>query len=157
MCFNTPEFVDALLGAWRLSATVVPVNHKLQAPELEYILTSSGAFPIELSPSRFSIRSSMRPHSSARGEAFCLAGYPAALATIRANSIYVLIKTFGTRNINRAEAAAYGRLLLGPDSGRAFLQIMRSVNRTPAFEQGIKAALKTRSQPRSFGARMIQL
>src|SRR5258708_31003859 len=43
MCFNTPEFVDALLGAWRLRAIVVPVNHKLQAPELEYILRHSGA------------------------------------------------------------------------------------------------------------------
>ena len=43
MCFNTPEFLDALLGAWRLSAIVVPVNHKLQAPELEYILRHSGA------------------------------------------------------------------------------------------------------------------
>src|SRR3979490_2012832 len=43
MCFNTPEFVDALLGAWRLSAIVVPVNHKLQAPELEYILRHSDA------------------------------------------------------------------------------------------------------------------
>jgi len=43
MCFNTPGFVDALLGAWRLSAIVVPVNHRLQAPELEYILRHSGA------------------------------------------------------------------------------------------------------------------
>jgi feruloyl-CoA synthase len=43
MCFNTPEFVDALLGAWRLSAMVVPMNHKLQAPEVEYILWHSGA------------------------------------------------------------------------------------------------------------------
>jgi feruloyl-CoA synthase len=41
MCFNTPEFVDALLGAWRLSAIVVPVNHRLPAPELEYILRHS--------------------------------------------------------------------------------------------------------------------
>ncbi len=38
MCFNTPGFVDVLLGAWRLGATIVPVNHKLQAPEVEYIL-----------------------------------------------------------------------------------------------------------------------
>ena len=38
ICFNTPGFVDALLGAWRLGATVVPVNHKLQAPEVQYIL-----------------------------------------------------------------------------------------------------------------------
>ena len=60
---------------------------------------------------------------------------------------YVLNKTFGTRNINRAESAAYGQLLLGPDSGRAFLQIMRSFERTLAFEQGIKAALKARKFP----------
>jgi feruloyl-CoA synthase len=38
MCLNTPGFVEALLGAWRLGATLVPVNHKLQAPELQYIL-----------------------------------------------------------------------------------------------------------------------
>jgi feruloyl-CoA synthase len=38
MCFNTPGFIDALLGAWYLGATVVPVNHKLQAPEVAYIL-----------------------------------------------------------------------------------------------------------------------
>jgi haloalkane dehalogenase len=62
---------------------------------------------------------------------------------------YVLIKTFGTRNINRAEADACGQLFLGPDSGRAFLQIMRSFERTPAFEQGIKAALKAHCPSRS--------
>src|SRR5260370_30028653 len=58
-----------------------------------------------------------------------------------------LIKTYGRSNINRAEADAYGQLLLGRDSGRAFLQIMRSFERTPAFEQGIKAALKVRKFP----------
>lgn len=35
---NTPGFVFALFGAWRLGAAVVPVNHKLQAPEVAYIL-----------------------------------------------------------------------------------------------------------------------
>jgi feruloyl-CoA synthase len=38
MCFNTPGFVFAMLGAWRIGAAVVPVNHKLQAPEVDYIL-----------------------------------------------------------------------------------------------------------------------
>lgn len=38
LCLNTPGFVFALFGAWRLGATVVPVNHKLQAPEVQYIL-----------------------------------------------------------------------------------------------------------------------
>jgi pimeloyl-ACP methyl ester carboxylesterase len=69
------------------------------------------------------------------------------LQSARTPMFYVLIKTYGTRNINRAEADAYGQLLLGPDSGRAFLQIMRSFERTPAFEQGIKAALKVRKFP----------
>jgi hypothetical protein len=80
-----------------------------------------------------------------------LAGYRAALATIRANSD--VFKTYGTHNINRAEADAYGQLLLGPDSRRAFLQIMRSF-----IEQGIKAALKARKFPAQIiWARMIQL
>ena len=69
------------------------------------------------------------------------------LQSARTPMFYVLIKTYGTPNINRAEADAYGQLLLGPDSGRAFLQIMRSFERTPAFEQGIKAALKVRKFP----------
>jgi len=43
LCFNTPGFVFALFGAWRLGATVVPVNHKLQAPEIEYMLEHSRA------------------------------------------------------------------------------------------------------------------
>ncbi|MFD6061700.1 class I adenylate-forming enzyme family protein [Rhodococcus wratislaviensis] len=38
MCFNTPGFVYAMLGAWRLGAVVVPVNHKMQAPEVDYVL-----------------------------------------------------------------------------------------------------------------------
>src|SRR3979411_1160448 len=69
------------------------------------------------------------------------------LQSARTPMFYVLNKTFGTRNISRAESAAYCQLLLGPDSGRAFLQIMRSFERTPAFEQGIKAALKARKFP----------
>jgi pimeloyl-ACP methyl ester carboxylesterase len=69
------------------------------------------------------------------------------LQSARTPMFYILIKMVGTRNINRAEADAYGQLLLGPDSGRAFLQIMRSFERTPIFEHGIKAALKARIFP----------
>lgn len=43
MCFNTPGFIYAMLGAWRLGAAIVPVNHKLQAPEVAYILEHSSA------------------------------------------------------------------------------------------------------------------
>ncbi len=38
LCLNTPGFVFGLFGAWRLGAAVVPINHKLQAPEVDYIL-----------------------------------------------------------------------------------------------------------------------
>ncbi|WP_179403337.1 AMP-binding protein [Burkholderia guangdongensis] len=41
MCFNTPAFVDLLLGTWRLGAAFVPINHKLQAPEVDYMLAHS--------------------------------------------------------------------------------------------------------------------
>jgi pimeloyl-ACP methyl ester carboxylesterase len=73
------------------------------------------------------------------------------LQSARTPMFYVLNKTFGSRNINKAESAAYGQLLLGPDGGRAFLQIMRSYERTAAFEHGIKAALKARK----FSAQII--
>src|SRR5260370_15339831 len=43
MCYNTPGFVHAMLGAWRIGAVVVPVNHKMQPPEVDYLLRHSGA------------------------------------------------------------------------------------------------------------------
>lgn len=43
MTFNTPGFVIAAFGAWRAGAAVVPVNHKLAPPEVEYLLRHSGA------------------------------------------------------------------------------------------------------------------
>ncbi len=43
MCFNTPGFVIAAFGAWRLGAIVVPINHKLAAPEVDYVLHHCGA------------------------------------------------------------------------------------------------------------------
>ncbi|AOJ08382.1 class I adenylate-forming enzyme family protein [Burkholderia mayonis] len=43
MCFNTPAFFDLLLGAWRIGAVVVPINHKLQAPEVDAILGHSAS------------------------------------------------------------------------------------------------------------------
>jgi feruloyl-CoA synthase len=43
MTFNVPGFVFAAFGAWYLGATVVPVNHKFQAPEVRYTIEHSGA------------------------------------------------------------------------------------------------------------------
>lgn len=38
MTYNTPGFLVAAFGAWRLGAVVTPINHKLQAVEIDYIL-----------------------------------------------------------------------------------------------------------------------
>lgn len=43
MTFNTPGFVIAAFGLWRVGATLVPVNHKLAAPEVHYLIEHSGA------------------------------------------------------------------------------------------------------------------
>jgi feruloyl-CoA synthase len=43
MSFNTPAFVIAFFGALKAGAAVVPVNHKLAAPEVDYILEHSDA------------------------------------------------------------------------------------------------------------------
>lgn len=37
-CLNTPSFILMLFGIWRIGAVAVPVNHKLKAKELDYIL-----------------------------------------------------------------------------------------------------------------------
>ena len=42
LCFNTPGMVAAMFGAWRIGAVAVPVNHKLQTPEVDYILEHAG-------------------------------------------------------------------------------------------------------------------
>ncbi len=43
MSQNTPDFVIAFFGAIKAGGVVVPVNHKLMAPEVEYILDHSEA------------------------------------------------------------------------------------------------------------------
>lgn len=42
MTFNVPGFIFAAFGAWYMGATVVPVNHKMQAPEVKYTIEHSG-------------------------------------------------------------------------------------------------------------------
>ena len=41
MTYNEPEFVFTAFGAWMLGATLVPVNHKFQAPEVRYTVEHS--------------------------------------------------------------------------------------------------------------------
>lgn len=43
MSQNTPDFVTAFFGIIKAGGVVVPINHKLMAPEVEYILQHSEA------------------------------------------------------------------------------------------------------------------
>lgn len=43
MTYNTEGFVFAAFGAWFAGASLVPINHKLQAPEVEYLVEHAGA------------------------------------------------------------------------------------------------------------------
>ncbi len=40
---NHPDFVTLLFGAWRLGASVIPVNYLFRAEELAYVIEQSGA------------------------------------------------------------------------------------------------------------------
>ena len=40
---NRPQYLEVLYGAWSAGLVVVPINHKLHAREVEYILADSGA------------------------------------------------------------------------------------------------------------------
>ena len=54
LCANEPEFVFALLGAFRIGAIAVPINVREQTPELAYVLNQCKAralvFDAELAP-----------------------------------------------------------------------------------------------------------
>lgn len=48
MTFNTPAFVIADFGIWRAGAVLVPINHKLQVPEVKYLVEHSEAAPTSM-------------------------------------------------------------------------------------------------------------
>ncbi|NHR07103.1 long-chain fatty acid--CoA ligase [Chromobacterium haemolyticum] len=144
MCFNTPAFVEMLLGAWRLGAAVVPVNHKLQAEEVDYILAHCDAalsvFDGELAP----VWRRVRHRAPALSTGLVLAGWPdfdaeAAAAdgfegeTPAPEGLAEVLYTSGTtgrpkgcmlshRGVRRAAEAA--RAGLGLDGDEVFLLAM---------------------------------
>lgn len=50
MTYNEPDFILAAFGAWMLGATFVPVNHKMQVPEVRYTVAHAGATVGVVSP-----------------------------------------------------------------------------------------------------------
>ena len=45
LSYNCPEFLEALFAANHLGAIAMPINWRLAAPEVRYILEHSGAGP----------------------------------------------------------------------------------------------------------------
>ena len=43
LALNEPEYYDMLFGLGKVGAILVPVNYRLAPPEIEYILSDSGA------------------------------------------------------------------------------------------------------------------
>lgn len=73
---------------------------------------------------------------------------PLWLASTRTPMILPLMRTIGMHDgPTNDDLRAYGLLLTRKDGGRAFLKIMRGFERTPAFEQRITDALRTRRFP----------
>ncbi len=70
------------------------------------------------------------------------------LAGMRGRSFELFARRFGVgSSVPGAELRAYVRLLKHGDGGRAFLRMMRSWDRTQAFEEGIVQALRDRQFP----------
>lgn len=64
MTTNTPEFVIAAFGIWRAGGVLVPVNHKLQVPEVNYTIGHSGAAVGVVSPALADIARAAAPDTA---------------------------------------------------------------------------------------------
>lgn len=70
------------------------------------------------------------------------------LQAVRTPMLIMVLRVFGAHGgPSRDELRVYEKLLLRDDGGRAFLKIMRSFERTSAFEQRTVAALQNRTFP----------
>jgi acyl-CoA synthetase (AMP-forming)/AMP-acid ligase II len=58
---NSIEMVEAVFAGWRLGAVVVPVNFRLVAPEVEYVLADSGARAIVVDQALSHLVDAVRP------------------------------------------------------------------------------------------------
>lgn len=107
MSFNTPGYVFAFYGALKAGAAVVPVNHKLAAPEVDYILEHSGASVFLFDGALGEVAAKVKDHvrkASIDTEAEGFESFEAAMATAGAplpvkigdNDLAEILYTSGT-------------------------------------------------------------
>jgi fatty-acyl-CoA synthase len=63
---NHPSYFDVLFGSAAVGAILVPVNTRLAAPELEYVLGDSGATTIVVAPSHTAVLAEVEHHVASR-------------------------------------------------------------------------------------------
>ena len=62
---NSIEMVEAVFAGWRLGAIVVPVNFRLVAPEVEFVLADSGARAVIVDEALSPLVDAVRPSLAA--------------------------------------------------------------------------------------------
>jgi fatty-acyl-CoA synthase len=62
---NSIEMVEAVFAGWRLGAIVVPVNFRLRAPEVEFVLADSGARAVIVDAALSPLVEAVRPSLAA--------------------------------------------------------------------------------------------
>ncbi len=75
---NSIEMVEAMFAGWRLGAIVVPVNFRMVAPEVEYVLADSGARAVIVDEALLPLVDAVRP-SLAVLDAVVVLGEPNAV------------------------------------------------------------------------------
>jgi acyl-CoA synthetase (AMP-forming)/AMP-acid ligase II len=71
---NSIEMVEAIFAGWRLGAVVVPVNFRLVAPEVEYVLGDCGARAMVVDQALAPLVDAVRPSLAALETVVVLAG-----------------------------------------------------------------------------------
>jgi fatty-acyl-CoA synthase len=88
---NHPTLLEALFATGLLGAAFVPLNTRLAAPELAYILRDSGAAALIWSPRLAGVVEQLRAHDVVRCE-LALDGYEQALSTVESEPIDLAVE-----------------------------------------------------------------
>ncbi|HVU61162.1 MAG TPA: long-chain fatty acid--CoA ligase, partial [Mycobacteriales bacterium] len=94
LSYNCPEFLETIFAANYVGAIAMPINWRLAAPEVRYILEHSGAKAIFCDDAMADLADAAMPHLPRVGNAD--AGAPAPYAEASADDVHRLMYTSGT-------------------------------------------------------------
>ncbi|HVT22794.1 MAG TPA: AMP-binding protein, partial [Mycobacteriales bacterium] len=94
LSYNCPEFLETIFAANYVGAIAMPINWRLAAPEVRYILEHSGAKAIFCDDAMADLADAAMPHLPRVGNAD--AGAPAPYADASADDVHRLMYTSGT-------------------------------------------------------------